>query len=118
MVLDRIQFINGVFMNEDLNKKMTTVRDNFINVMSCYNIALSYNAKNVKITDHSDDYNTIKLEISANNLTVKQATDTLKSMESSGGLLFYVYQEAFCANLISQSEDGSSFTVEISKIFI
>ncbi len=118
MVLDRIQFINDVFMNEELNKKMTLVRDNFINVMSCYNIALSYNANNVKIIDHSDDYNTIKLEISTNKAIVKQVTDTLKSMEPYGGLQFSVYQETFCASLVDQNEDGSSFTVKIYKMFI
>lgn len=119
MDLCRVNFINDVLSNVLPNRRIEIIRDNFINIMNCYNIALSYYPDKVKIIEHSDDYNMITLEISTNKKIVDQAVEILTNeMNFSGGLIFNTYQESFSAQLVGKSEDGLSFTVKIFKIYV
>lgn len=117
MVLDRINFIDN-FLNEiDSDRKMKVIRDHFVNVMLCYNIGVSYNATDIKIVEHSEDYNVIILEISTDKEVLSNIVNTLKSLyEQGSGLLFEIYQEKFCATFVQENEDDMSILVKISKI--
>lgn len=118
-ICDRIEFINYILNSEsnDPDVRMAIIRDKFINIMSCYNIALSYGANDVKIIEHSPDYNMILLQISADPVTVEHAIEILNAFNESpsNGLHFDTYDELFCATLTDRNENDSSFTVKIIK---